>query len=257
MVDDVADGVLGELQRDVAEPVVLLLLGDQVPLGDRDLLELGVAGELDDLHAVLQRDRDPVQVVGRRDEHDVRQVVVEVEVVVVEGAVLLRVEHLEQRRRRIAAEVGRHLVDLVEQEDRVLRAGLLQRLDDLARQRADVRAAVAADLGLVAHAAQRQPHELASGRLRDRSRERRLADAGRSHEAQDRALELLHQRLHRQVLEDALLDLLQAVVVLVEDPLGLDDVELLLGLLVPGQGEDPVDVVAHDGRLGATSAPSS
>ena len=82
-------------------------------------------------------------------------------------------------------------------------------------------------------------------------RERRLADAGRPDEAEHRALELLRQRLHGEVLEDALLDLLQAVVILVEDLLGLDEVVALLGLLVPGQLEDPVDVVAHDGRLGA------
>ena len=43
----------------------------------------------------------------------------DVEVVVAEGVVLLRVEHLEQRRGRIAAEVGAHLVDLVEHEHRV------------------------------------------------------------------------------------------------------------------------------------------
>jgi hypothetical protein len=66
----------------------------------------------------------PRQRVGGGDEHHVGQVVVEVEVVIVEGAVLLRVEHLEQRRRGVAAEVGRHLVDLVEEEDGVVRAGL-------------------------------------------------------------------------------------------------------------------------------------
>ena len=48
--------------------------------------------------------------------------------------------------------------------------------------------------------------------------QRGLADARRADEAEDRPLELLHQRLHGEVLEDALLDLLQAVVVLVEDP---------------------------------------
>ena len=63
--------------------------------------------------------------------------------------------------------------------------------------------------------------KLPAGRARDRLGERGLADAGRPDQAQDRPLQLLHQRLHRQVLEDALLDLLQAVVILVEDPLGL------------------------------------
>ena len=104
--------------------------------------------------------------------------------------------------------------------------------------------------GLVADAAQRQPHEVASGRLGDRARQRGLADARRADQAQDRPFELLHQRLHGEVLEDPLLDLLEAVVVLVEDPLGVDDVELLVGLLAPGEPQDPVDVVADDGRLG-------
>ena len=55
---------------------------------------------------------------------------------------------------RIAAEIRAELVDLVEQEQRIGRARLLQVGDDLARQRADVGPAVAADFGFVAHSAQ-------------------------------------------------------------------------------------------------------
>ena len=73
---------------------------------------------------------------------------------VLELAVLLRVENLQQRRRRIAAEVLAELVDLIEQEKRVGGASLLQVRDDLARQRADVCPTVTADLGLVADPAQ-------------------------------------------------------------------------------------------------------
>ena len=58
------------------------------------------------------------------------------------------------------------------------------------------------------------------------------------------------ERPHREVLEDALLRLLEPVVVAVEDLLRFLDVDLLLLGLVPGQREDPVDVVPHDGRLG-------
>jgi hypothetical protein len=46
---------------------------------------------------------------------------------------------------------------------------------------------VAADLGLVAHAAGADALELAPERARDRLPERRLADAGRPDEAEDRA----------------------------------------------------------------------
>ena len=84
-------------------------------------------------------------------------------------------------------------------------------------QRADVGAAVAADLGLVAHAAERDADELAAERARDRAAERGLADAGRADEAEDRALHVVLELAHREVLEDALLHLLEAVVILVED----------------------------------------
>ncbi len=60
------------------------------------LLVLGIAGDADDLHAVHQRRRN-VERVRRRNEHHVREVVIDLEVMVVEGVVLLRIQHLEQR----------------------------------------------------------------------------------------------------------------------------------------------------------------
>ena len=57
-----------------------------------------------------------VQRIRRGDEHHLGQVEIDLEVMIVEGVVLLGIEHFEQRRRRIAAEVHRHLVDLIEHE---------------------------------------------------------------------------------------------------------------------------------------------
>src|SRR6185436_16550127 len=144
---------------------------DQVALRDVQLLELRVTAELDDLHAVLQRNRDRVQAVRGGHEHHVTQIVVEIEVVIVEAVVLLRVEHLEQRGGRIPAEIRAHLVDLVEQEDGIVRAHALQVLDDLAGQRADVRAPVAPDLRLITHAAERDAYKLPARRTRDAARD--------------------------------------------------------------------------------------
>ena len=115
----------------------LHLLGDQVALGDLDLLVLGIAFEADDLHPVEQRLRH-VERVGGGHEHHVRQIVVELQIMVLEAAVLLGIEDLEQRRGRIAAEILAELVDLVEQEQRVGRPRFLDVGDDLARQRADI-----------------------------------------------------------------------------------------------------------------------
>ena len=167
-----------------------------------------------------------------------------------EGVVLLGVEHLEQRARRIAPEVHAHLVHFVEQEQGIPHADLAHVLQDLAGHRADVGAPVAADLRLVAHAAQRHAHELAVGRARDRLAERGLAHAGGADQAQDGGLQLVHALLHGQVLDDALLHLLQAVVVLVQHLLGGAEIGVDLALLLPRQRHQRVDVVAHDGRFG-------
>src|SRR5204863_2219081 len=108
----------------------------------------------------------------------------------------------------IAAEVGAELVDLVEDEHGVLRLRAAEALDDLAGQRADVGPAVTADFGFVAHAAERHADELAAERLRNRARQRRLADARRADEAEDRPLHVGVQLPDGEVLENAVLRLL-------------------------------------------------
>src|SRR5215208_2323177 len=109
---------------------------------------------------------------------------------IAERAVLGRIEHFEQRRGRIALIADGYLVDLVEHEDGVHRPGLFQRLHGSSRDRADIGATVSPDLRLVANAAEREAHELPVHRARDRLAERRLADAGRPDEAEDRSLDL-------------------------------------------------------------------
>ncbi len=103
-----------------------------------------------------------------------------------ERVVLLRVQHLEQRRGRVAAEVLSHLVHFVEQVQRIAHADLGQVLQDLARHRTDIRAPVTANFRLIAHAAQRHTHELAIGRLGNRLAQRGLTHTRRANQAQDR-----------------------------------------------------------------------
>src|SRR5207244_11370616 len=134
------------------------------------------------------------------------------------------------------------LVDLVQHKARAPRGGAAEPLADLARQRSDVGAPVAADLGLVPHAAERDSVELAAERPRDRAPERRLSDAWRAHEAEDGILARRADLLHREVLEDALLDLLEPLVVLVEDPPRALDVDVVRRLLLPGHRPEPVEV---------------
>ena len=107
-----------------------------------------------------------------------------------------------------------------------------------------------ANLGLVAHAAQAHPHELAAGGLGNRLAERRLAHAGRPDEAQDRRLQPVDALLDGEILDDALLDLLEPVVIGIEDLHRGGEILADLALLLPGQREQRVDEVAHDGGFG-------
>ncbi len=106
-----------------------------------------------------------------------------------------------------------------------------------------------ANLGLVTHAAERHARELAIGGSRDGLPERGLADAGRTDQTQDRTLELLHPLLHGEILDDALLDLLESVVVGLEDFFRFDEVVADFGAFLPWNADEPVDVIAHHGRL--------
>ena len=123
----------------------------------------------------------------------------------------------------------------------------LDALNDLAGQRADIGAAMAANFRFVVHTAQRDAHELASQRARNGFAERRLADARRPDEAQDRSLHTRLQFLDRQVIENAFLDLHQVVVIFVENGLRLGNVDVLgAGSFVPGQRSHPFQIRARN-----------
>ena len=163
--------------------------------------------------------------------------------------VLLRVEHLQQRRRRISAEVAPHLVDLVEHEHRVVRPGLTQPLNDAPGERPHIGAPVTADLRLVMNAAEADAHELAPERARYAFAEARLSNTGRAHEAQDRPLHVVFELAHGEVLDDPLFDLVEVVVVLVQDRARPLDVELVLGLNPPRDVEQRLEVRTRDAIL--------
>src|SRR4051794_22072507 len=100
-------------------------------------------------------------------EKDLAEVVLDVEVVIHEHVILFRIEHFEERSRRITTKIHRHFIDFVEHEDRVSGASLLHHLNNLSRQGSDISPPMAADLSLIADAAERHPDEFTAGCLSD------------------------------------------------------------------------------------------
>ena len=105
---DPGEGVVGDADLLGGQPGPLPLPGQQVVAGDGDLLVLGVAVQGDQLHPVQQRAGDGLHHVGGGQEEHVGQVEVDLEVVVAEGVVLRRVEHLQQGGGRVPSNTQRN-----------------------------------------------------------------------------------------------------------------------------------------------------
>src|SRR5262249_22318007 len=125
----------------------------------------------------------------------------------------------------------------------------------------DVGPSMAADLRLVAHAPEGHSDELPAGRAGDRFADGGFPGPGRADQGEDGAgaPAVLHAALgaqlaYAEVFRDAPLHLLEALVVGVEHPAGLDGIEAVRGPLPPGHGEEPVEVGADHRGLRALLA---
>ena len=223
-------------------------------LRDLELLARSVALELDDLHTVQQRRRDRVEGVCRADEEHVTEIIRYVHVVIGEAVVLLRIEDLEEGARRITVEGARELVDLVKHHDRVRHAGLRDAIHDTARHRSDIGTAVAADIRFIPYAAEGNAHVLPVQRLRDGLADRGLAGTRGTDEDEDGAGLGLPEVHHRDLLDDTLLHLLHAEMILIEDLLGLAEVDGLRRFLLPGKTGHEIEVIVEHAGLGRIRA---
>src|SRR5437764_13396519 len=148
--------------------------------------------------------------------------------------ILCRVEHLEQRARRVAAKIRTDFVDLIEHKDGIARAAPAQFLNDAPRHRADVRAAMTANLRFVTHSAEADSHKLATQRVGDRLTQTGFAYARRPEKTEDRPMSLRIEFSYREILDESLLNFFQIVVIAIKDLLRLIEVEIVLAQFVPG-----------------------
>ena len=227
------------------------LLGQQVAPCNLQLLLIGIAGQLDDLHPVQQGPWNGGGGVGGSDEQHPAQIHGDLQEVVPEGVVLLAVQHLQHGGGGVPPVVAAHLVNLIQQQQRIHAAALGDGVDDPARHGPYVGLPVAADVRLVPYASQAQPGQLPVEGLGHGDGHGGLAHARRAHQADDLPLGLRVHLPHGDELQDPLLHLLQAEVVPVQDLSGCGHAGPLLGLLPPGHLQAHVQVVADHGGLGA------
>ena len=244
----IAHGVFGDHQFAVLDPVVGHLLGQQVFQSDVGFFVFGVARQTNHFHAIKQRRRDVHGVRGGH-EHDVAQVVIDFHIVVAEGVVLLRVQHLQQSAGRVATEVGAEFVNLVQQKQGVAGANLGQALQHLAWHGAYVGATVTSNFSLVTHPTQSHAHVFPSGGFGNGLPQGGFTHPRRPDQTQNGGLDLVHALLHREVFQNSVLDLFKTVVVFVQNTFGIAQIVFDFGFFMPGQTHQDIDVVAHHRSL--------
>mmetsp|Transcript_272 Transcript_272/g.314 ORF Transcript_272/g.314 Transcript_272/m.314 type:complete len:203 (-) Transcript_272:938-1546(-) len=148
-------------------------------------------------------------------------------------------------------------VDFVDQDERVAALCALQTLHHFPRHGANVRTAVAFDLGHVGQAANGKPKVLAVQRRRNALADARLADTRGADQAEDLALTLSALELaYGHELKDPLLHILEAVVVRVQHLLCVIQIEFLRRRNAPGKRRKPLQVRTRHVEFGGAGLKS-
>ena len=211
-----------------------------------------VATHLYQFHAVQERTRNGVDVIGRGDEHDTAQVIVYIQEIVMECRILFRVKHFEQCRRGIAVVCGlAYLVYLVQHKDGVAASCLDQVLHNTAGHGSDVSTSVASNLAFVMHSAQAHAYILALQRLGNAFAQTGLTHSRRTVQTDDGALLVATELKDSQMFQNAFLHLLHSIMVLVEDFLCRLQLQMVNGAIVPRQLQHGLQIVQLHVVVGA------
>ena len=226
------------------------LFGNQVILGDHQLLLITVGAEFDDLHAVQKGPGYGIQRIGGSDEHHVGKVKGYLQVMVPIGMVLLGIQNLQQRGAGITPIVGPHFVNFVQQQHRVGGACLGHGRHNPSGHGAHIGLAVPPNIRLIMDTTQRNPNHLSIQAPGDGIGDGGFAHTGRAHQAEDLGRHMGSQLPDGDGFQNPLLHLFQAEVVMLQNFGGRLDIDPLLGGFIPGKIQHGVQIAAQNRSLG-------
>ena len=203
------------------------LTGKEKPAGNSLFFLFCVPRDSNDFHAVAEGRKNRINHVGSRDKHDVAQVDGHPQIMVTERMVLLWIQHLEKSGRGVPAEIHSHFIHFVQHKNRIVRSGLLEALNDSTRKRPNVGPPVTTDFCFVADPAKTHPNKFTAERPGDGFAQGRFPHAGGAHETQNRSFHFFFQFPNGEVLQNAFLDLLEIIMVVVKHRRRCLDIQII------------------------------
>ena len=177
-------------------------------LCDHQLLFIGIRTKLNDLHTVQQRSGHRIQRIRRGNEENIRQVIGNLQIMVPISVVLLRIQHLQQRCAGITAVVRTHLVDLVQQEQRIGAACLGHGSHNAAGHGAHIGLTVTTDVRFVVNTAEGNSGHFPVQAPGNGVRNGGLTNTGRANQTNDLRRHLRSHLTNGNGLQDTFLHLL-------------------------------------------------
>ena len=117
-------------------------------------------------------------------------------------------------------------------------------MNNASRHRTDIGTTMTADFSLITHTAQRNAGKFTLNSLGNTACQACFAYARRSYKTQNRSACAFGQRTYCQILQNALLNLLQTVVVIIKNSLRLIKVKIILSEFAPRQCQQRVNIGA-------------
>ena len=214
------------------------------------LLIAGIAGNLNDLHPVHQRPGNGLKIIGSGDKQHLRQIHRQLHVMIGEPAVLLGIQYLQKGGGSVSLVIAADLVDLIQQHQRILHAGLDKPRRDSSRHGPHIRSPVSPDLRLIPDASQGNPHIFFIQGSGHGPGDGSFSRSRRAHQTENGAFPLLRQRTDCQELHNPLLHFIQPVMVRLQHLPGFLHIPVVPGCLVPGQLQQGLDITPHHLALG-------
>ena len=129
--DDITHGIFRDGKLTCFDGIFFKDFGQEMAFGNLNFFIFGITGQADNFHSVQKRAWH-IQRVCRCHEHHVGQIIINFQIMVVESAVLLRVQNLQQGRSRIPAIIVTEFINFIKQEQWVRCSGFFHTFDNFA-----------------------------------------------------------------------------------------------------------------------------
>ena len=242
-VNDLLKSRLLELKLRLLKTMLLQLLRHKIVLGDFQFFLCKITAYIDHLHTVLEGRLDGLDIIGRRDEKHIRQIIIYIQIIIMECSILLRIKRFQKSRRRISLYILGKFIHLIEDDDRIGSTRTVDTVQDTSGQSTYVCLSVTADLRLIMHTAESDTYIFTSQSTCYGLSQTGLADSRRAIQTQDRRLHIAFEFQHSQILDNSFLYLVQPVVVFIQHPLRMLQVEIILGHFTPRKIQHELNVI--------------